>query len=103
MLLRVTSFKDKSQAEKIEYRMKVHLFGAASYPGRAIFGLHQAAKDGEETWGKEAAEFIPKDFYVDYGIKFVKSSKEAIPFINNSTGMCADAGLRLHKWSSNCR
>jgi len=49
----------KNEAE--EYRMKVHLFGAASLPGCANFAFKRAADDGEE-FGSEAADFIRKDF-----------------------------------------
>ena len=56
--------------EVIDYRMKVHLFGASSSPGCANFGLRRAADDGEEEFGTDAAAFIRKDFYVDDGLKF---------------------------------
>ncbi len=48
--------------------MKVHLFGAASSPGCANFGLKRAADEGEEEFGEDAAEFIRRDFYVDDGV-----------------------------------
>ena len=57
--------------EVIEYRMKVHLFGAGSSPGCANFGLKKAADDRQAEYGKEAAEFIRRDFYVDDGLKSV--------------------------------
>ena len=37
--------------EVIEYRMKVHLFGAGSSPGGANFGLKKARDDGEAEYG----------------------------------------------------
>ena len=48
--------------ELVEYRMKVHLFGAASSPGCANFGLKRAADEGEEDFGKDAANFIRRAF-----------------------------------------
>ena len=51
-----------SSKEVTDYRMKVHLFGASSSPGCANFRLRQAADDGEEEFGTDAAAFIRKDF-----------------------------------------
>ncbi|XP_070547949.1 uncharacterized protein [Ptychodera flava] len=87
----------------VEYRMTVHLFGAASSPGCANFGLQRAADDGEREFGEEAARFIREDFYVDDGLKSLPSVSKAINLINDSTAICAKAGLKLHKWISNKR
>ena len=48
----------KNEAE--EYRMKVHLFGAASSPGCANFAFKRAADDGEKEFGSEAAKLHAK-------------------------------------------
>jgi len=88
-------------SEPTEYRMKVHLFGAASSPGCANFGFKRAADDGQEEFGADAANFIKRDFYVDDGLKSVQTSQEAIELIDNCKAICAKAGLRLHKISSN--
>ncbi|XP_071941179.1 uncharacterized protein [Antedon mediterranea] len=67
-LLRFLWFKDNNpNNEVIEYRMMVHLFGATSSPGCSNFGLKRAAEDGEKCYGKEEANFIKNDFYVDDG------------------------------------
>ena len=84
-----------------EYRMKVHLFGAASSPGCANYGFKKAADDGEKEFGKDAADFMRRDFYVDDGLKSVKDVDTAIELIQKTQGMCARAGLKLHKFSSN--
>ena len=89
----------KNEAE--EYRMKVHLFGATSSPGCANFAFKKAADDGEKEFGSEAADFMRKDFYVDDGLKSVKCVDTATNLIQNCQAMCARAGLRLHKFSSN--
>ena len=80
----------------IDYRMKVHLFGASSSPGCANFGLRRAADDGEEEFGTDAAAFIRKDVYVDDGLKFVSTVPEAIQLIKASQAICSKACLRLH-------
>ena len=87
--------------EVIDYRMKVHLFGASSSPGCANFGLRRAADDGEEEFGTDAAAFIRKDFYVDDGLKSVSTVPEAIQLIKASQAICSKACLRLHKIVSN--
>ena len=82
--------------EVVEYRMKVHLFGASSSPGCANFGLRRAADDGEEEFGADAAAFIRN---VDDGLK--STVPEAIELIKASQAICEKAGLRLHKIVSN--
>ena len=67
------------------------------------FGLKQAADDGEERYGKKSADFIQHDFYVDDGLKSVKTEDEAIMLIRNTRAICASAGLHLHKFVSNSR
>lgn len=84
-----------------EYRMKVHLFGAASSPGCANYDFKKAADDGEKEFGTSAADFMQRDFYVDDGLKSVKDVNTTIDLIQKTQCMCAKAGLRLHKFSSN--
>ena len=85
----------------VEYRMKVHLFGAVSSPGCSNFGLQQAASDGEERFGKQAAAFVKNDFYVDDGLTSVETASEAIQLIANTKGLCEDKGIKLHQFASN--
>jgi hypothetical protein len=61
------------ESEPIEYRMMVHLFSAASSPGCANFAFKKAAEDGESEFGSDAAHFIKHDFYIDDGLKSVKT------------------------------
>jgi len=99
-LLRFLWWKDGDPAnEVVEYRMKVHLFGAVSSPGCANFGLKRAADDGEKEYGEEAAEFLRRDFYVDDGLTSVPTAEQAVTLIKASQGICAKAGLKLHKIS----
>ncbi|XP_068669879.1 uncharacterized protein [Montipora foliosa] len=62
---------DQGDVKKVaqEYRMKVHLFGAASSPGCPNYGFKKAADDGEKEFGKDAADFMRRDFYVDDALK----------------------------------
>ena len=103
-LLRFLWFEEgNSEARPVEYRMKVHIFGAASLPGCANFAFKQATGDGEAEFGSETAQFIRRDFYVDDGLKSMKNPEEVIALIKNSQKLCTKAGLRLHKFMSNSK
>ncbi|XP_066499342.1 uncharacterized protein [Hoplias malabaricus] len=56
-----------TESEPKAYRMKVHLFGAASSPGCANYGMKYLATQNEKEYPL-AADFIRKNFYVDDGI-----------------------------------
>lgn len=70
--LRFLWFENNDLASPIvEYRMDVHLFGAASSPGVANFCLHQTAETHRQAYGNNPANFLRRDFYVDDGLKSV--------------------------------
>ena len=52
----------------VEFRMKVHLFGAISSTTVANYCLHKAAEDGRAQFGDKAADFLRRNFYVDDGL-----------------------------------
>jgi hypothetical protein len=87
--------------EPVEYRMQVHLFGAASSPGCANNGLKYLAKSHQEEILPLASKFVQNDFYVDDGLTSVDSKEDAIRLIRDSRELCAKGGLRLHKFISN--
>lgn len=87
----------------VQYRMTVHLFGAASSSGCSNFGLKKTATDNGCEFGSDAAEFIRKDFYVDDGLKSVATVSEATSLIENTKSICARGGMRLHKFISNSK
>ncbi|XP_038064113.1 uncharacterized protein LOC119734635 [Patiria miniata] len=102
--LRFVWWKDGNfNNESTEYRMGAHLFGAVSSPGCANFGLKQIAEDYEAKYGSDAADFVRHSFYVDDGLKSVSSTSEAVTLIRQTKEMCAQGGLRLHKFISNSR
>ena len=86
-----------------EYRMTVHLFGATSSPACANFALKKIANDYESKHGSEAAEFIRNNFYVDDGLISVATPEEGISLVKATQNLCAEGGLRLHKFASNSR
>ena len=101
-LLRFLWWEDgDTERPLVDYRMKVHLFGAVSSPGCSNFALKTTADDFEEECGLEAAEFVRGDFYVDDGLKSVPSVEEAINLIERTKTLCMKGGFNLHKFISN--
>ncbi|XP_022085513.1 uncharacterized protein LOC110976501 [Acanthaster planci] len=88
--------------EPKEYRMKVHLFGAASSPGCANYGLKHLASQHENEF-PSAAVFIKRNFYVDDGLKSTETEDEARKLVVEARELCARGGMRLHKFVSNSR
>lgn len=84
----------------VDYRMRVHLFGATSCPGCAIFGLKKLASDNHGIC-EEAAEFLKHDFYVDDGLQSKDSVDDAVRTLSKAREICDKGGLRLHKIVSN--
>lgn len=70
------------------YRMKVHLFGAASSPGCANYGLKHLAAEGEGSFDEETIKFIKTNFYVDDGLGSVDTEEQAIQFVNEARKLC---------------
>lgn len=66
----------KLENEPREYRMTVHLFGAASSPGCANFGLKYLAQQYKAIY-PAASAFVEKNFYVDDGLISVPTVQEA--------------------------
>ena len=81
--------------------MKVHLARAVSSPGCANFALQRAAEDGERQFGKPAADFVKRDFYVDDGLTSVPTTEEAVNLITNTKALCARKSTGLHRFASN--
>ena len=76
----------------------VQLFGAVSSPAVANFSLHGTAESGRAEFGDEAANFIPRNFYVDDDLTSVPSVQEAVTLVKSSQAICASA-----KFASNCK
>lgn len=79
-----------------EYRMTVHLFGAASSPGCANYGFKYLAKSLEDEYPKGSA-FVSREVYVDDGLASTETVLEAKTLTDEARRLCAKGGLRLHK------
>ncbi|XP_023815989.1 uncharacterized protein LOC111948234 [Oryzias latipes] len=85
------------------FRMKVHLFGAASSPGCANFGLKHLATQGASKFSQAVVKFIQRNFYVDDGLAAVDSEQEAIHLVKEARELCDTGKLHLHKFISNSK
>ena len=94
--------KGDIKADPVEFRMKVHLFGAASSPGCANYGRKYLADKHKETHPL-ASSFIRDQFYVDDGLTSLETPPEAVQLVKESRLMCSKGGLHLHKFVSNNR
>ncbi len=83
------------------FRMKVHLFGAASSPGCANFGLKHLAAEGEGKFSEATVRFIQCNFYVDDGLTSLDSEEEAIGLVREARDLCITGKLHLHKFITN--
>ena len=102
--LRFLWWKDSDPRGPVRtYRMKVHLFGATSSPGCAIFGMRQIAQDQAEEFSPEAINFITQDFYMDDGLQSTEEVAEAISIVKEAREICRNGKLRLHKFTSNSK
>jgi hypothetical protein len=87
--------------DPIEYRMTRHVFGASSLPGCSNFTLKETASRYEGQFGKNVADFVRRDFYVDDGLSSQKTPVEASHLIEQSHLMSAKGGFNLTKYASN--
>lgn len=93
---------DTAQAPQ-EYRMKVHLFGAASSPSCANYALRRTADDNAEHFPPEVVSTVKNNFYVDDCLRSMASEEEARKMIQDLTALCQKGGFTLSKWVSNSR
>lgn len=80
--------------------MTVHLFGAASSPGCANFGIKYLARQHKANYPLASA-FMEKNFYMDDRLTSVPTVKEAKDLILQTQQLCKVAGLHLYKFNSN--
>ena len=73
----------------MQYRMTMHLFGAASSPGCSNFEPKKAATDNESKFGSIAANFIRNNFYVDNSPKSAAAVSEATLLMEDTKSICA--------------
>ena len=83
------------------YRMKVHVFGAASSPACATYALQQTAKDNDLLSSQDVIDTVLENFYMDDCLKSVDSVEEAIRMSDELAQLLKKGGFNLTKWLSN--
>ena len=89
-------------AQPVEYRLTVHLFGAASSPGCANYGMKHLAKSHEKSF-PEGAKFLTRNLYMDDGLCSLPSVDKAKNLMHQATEVCKQGKIRLHKFISNSK
>lgn len=101
-LLRFLWWDDpEMKRDLVEFRRTVHLFDATSSQGCANFAFKTTADRYQESCGREGADFVRRNFYVDDGLKSVQFVEQAKELIKNTKSLCQKGGFRLHKFTSN--
>jgi hypothetical protein len=87
----------------VEYRMAVHLFGAASSPSCANYALRKTAIDNRQKYDKDVTHSVEHNYYVDDYMKSVESDIKASNLAKEMTSLCSEGGFKLNRWNSNRR
>ena len=87
--------------EPAEFRVTTHLFGAVSSPACAMYALNMIADKYGPRHGKEAAEFVRRNFYVDDGVTSVEDTETPTQLASDTIKLCGEGGFTLHKFISN--
>lgn len=85
----------------VEYRMKVHPFGATSSPSCACYALRKTAEDNSQNIAPEVISAVCNNFYVDDLLKSLTSEREAVIMVKKIIELCQRGGFKLNKWMSN--
>lgn len=103
-LLRFVWWPDGDYSQNmVEYRMTVHLFGAASSPSCANFALRKCAEDNTGQFSPQTINTILNNFYVDDCLASAASEEDAIALFYELRAICSKGGFVLTKWISNSR
>ena len=84
-----------------EYQMNVHLFGAVSSSSCSTFALRRAADDAENHVGRETADVLRKNFYVDDCMRSEEPEEGAVQKTSSVRSACAAGGFTRGKFVSN--
>ena len=85
----------------VEYRMKVHIFGAISSGCVASYGLRKIVEGSVVS--DKVRDFVCQDFYVDDGCVSVPTDSEALSLLKETQSLLSKGNLRVHKVVSNSR
>ena len=89
--------------QSVDHGMCVHVFGGTSSPSCSNYALKKAVVDGKPKFGKEAAETLQNNFYVDDLLKSADDENKAIKLIQEVKAICVSGGFRLTKCLCNSK
>ena len=84
----------------INHEMCVHVFGGVSSGACSNYALRRTAVENENKYGKDAAEMLKNNFYVDDMLKLVENEDKAIGLMKGVKSMCQEGGFNLTKFTS---
>ena len=87
----------------INHEMCVHVFGGVSSGACSNYALRRTAVENENKYGKDAAEMLKNNFYVDDMLKLVENEDKAIGLMKGVKSMCQEGGFNLTKFTSNSK
>ena len=85
----------------VAFKMLVHIFRAKSSPCCANKALLQTANDNESKCGKDVADVVRRNFYVDDLLKSTTTIEKATDLALKLIDLLAQGGFRLTKFMSN--
>ena len=88
-------------AEPIDYRLRVHVFGASSSPSCANYALRKTATDNQDNFSKATTQTVIRDFYVDDMVKSMDDVHDVIRLVHEVRQLCLVGGFNLTKFVSN--
>ena len=101
-VLRFLWWEDGNPSKKIKvYRMTAHLFGGVWSPSAANYALRRTATDQAEDFDEVTVQTVKENFYMDDGLKSLRSEQEAIELVQELCSLLKRGGFRLTKWVSN--
>ena len=80
--------------------MYVHIFARVSSGACSNYALKITAVENKEKFGKEAAQTLKNNFYVD---DLLKSVANKVQLIKKVAGMCHEGGFNLTKFTSSSK
>ena len=93
----------KIDEDPIDFPMGAYVFGGASSTSYANYVLRKTSADNVEKFGKETADVIQDNFYVDDLLKSVEDLDTAKTLVKNVINMCKSGGFNLTKCISNSK
>ena len=89
--------------EIIDHEMCVHVFRGVSSGACSNYALRRTAIEKENKYGKDAAETLKNNFYVDDMLKSVENEDKAIRLMKDVKSMCQEGDFNLKKFAGDSK